>query len=332
MLKLLRRPFDEIQQKYLQTFRQEMKAWKKKDDEADDDEEREPRPVLKRCLVGDTTTESLAMTLNDNPRGLPMVRDELRSLVTSMNQYKGGKGQDRQIYLALWAGETIIIDRKSDKSRDGAPLFVRDPFTAITGGLQPAVLRDLGGDSSRKGAEPDDGFLDRFLFGFPEPLKAKGEQWLSVSDTARAAWAEVVQQLLNLSMVTVTEPAAPRGATAEEGVFAATAPTADDESHVRPFLVNLTTCGRKSWKQFTDAHAAELNDPDFPAYLAGPWSKLKGYCARLALIVHVLRWVCGESRVQDVDGESMDRGSPSWWPTSRNTSARWRRSLVPIPR
>jgi len=49
----------------------------------------------------------------------------LMELVASLNQYKSGKGYDRQVYLKLWDGEPILIDRKSDKSRDGAPIYVR---------------------------------------------------------------------------------------------------------------------------------------------------------------------------------------------------------------
>src|SRR6185369_303459 len=96
---------------------------------------RGPRPVLKRCVVSDVTTESLGIILCENPRGVVMIRDELVGLVAGMNQYKGGRGHDRQVYLALWSGDTIVIDRKSDKSRQGAPLYVTDPFAAIVGGI-----------------------------------------------------------------------------------------------------------------------------------------------------------------------------------------------------
>src|SRR5262249_14410258 len=43
--------------------------------------------------------------------------------------------------------------------------------------------------------------------------------------------------------------------------------------------------------------------------LAGPWSKLRGYCARLALIVHYLRWAAGEVSSENVDEESVNRAA-----------------------
>ena len=49
----------------------------------------------------------------------------------------------------------------------------------------------------------------------------------------------------------------------------------------------------------------------FEPHLVGPWSKLRGYCPRLALIIHFLRWACGEVEgdTSDVDGESMARAA-----------------------
>jgi hypothetical protein len=78
---------------------------------------------------------------------------------------------------------------------------------------------------------------------------------------------------------------------------------------MRPFVVKLTACGRQAWQRFTQAHADERNAEGFPPHLTGPWSKLRGYAARLALIVHCLRWAAGEVQGQDVDGESMDRAA-----------------------
>ena len=74
-------------------------------------------------------------------------------------------------------------------------------------------------------------------------------------------------------------------------------------------MVKLTADGRRAWQLFTEQHAEERNADDFPPHLAGPWSKLRGYAARLAAIVHFLRWACGETECEDVDGESMARAA-----------------------
>src|SRR5262249_9181387 len=62
----------------------------------------------------------------------------------------------------------------------------------------------------------------------------------------------------------------------------------------RPSLLKLTDGGKAAWQRFTRAHAAEVNSPDFPDFLAGPWSKLRAYCGRLALVLHLLRRAAGD--------------------------------------
>jgi hypothetical protein len=60
------------------------------------------------------------------------------------------------------------------------------------------------------------------------------------------------------------------------------------------------------------AHAAETNAEDFPTHLEGPWSKLKGYCGRLALILHYL-WLhdgAAEGGIQsDVGADAVRRAA-----------------------
>jgi hypothetical protein len=279
--RILRQPFNAAQESYLETWRGEMEIWKDQDEE-----DRGRRPVPRRCLVADTTTESFKPILEENGRGLLMVKDELMELVGGMNQYKGGKGNDRQFYLKLWDGEPIINDRKSDTSRNGAPLYIARPFASIVGGLQPAVLDRFRGESTRFAPPPDDGFLDRWLLTYPEDLPAVGETWLEVSDEALACWCRAVEWLLRLEMV-------------------------EGEGHgPRPYFLDLTADARRSWQRFTEIHAAELNSADFTPHLRGPWLKLRGYCGRLALVLHCLRWACDRPEIGDlkdnVDAQAME--------------------------
>src|SRR5262249_25555502 len=76
-----------------------------------------------------------------------------------------------------------------------------------------------------------------------------------------------------------------------------------------PFVVRLPAGGRQAGRRSPQAPADERNAEASPPHLSGPWSKLRGYAARLALIVHFLRWAAGEVPGEDVDGESMDRAA-----------------------
>jgi hypothetical protein len=237
-----------------------------------------PKPILATVYVSDITTEALAVTLQDNPRGVPIIRDELTAWVASHDQYRAkGRGSDRQFFLAAWSGEPVSVYRKNQE--DG-PVFVPHPFLSVVGCIPPRLLSRLRGEQAVL-----DGFFDRILFAYPDPPAAIGETWACVRDEARAAWTDTVSSLWNLQQ--------------ED----------DHEGRKRPHFVRLDGSGRAAWVQFTNALADAMNAEDFPDFLRGPWAKMKGYCARLALIVHCLRLVAGEESCEDVNGESLDRAA-----------------------
>lgn len=245
------------------------------------------RPALRRVVVNDTTAEALAPILQENPRGLVLIRDELVGWVASMNQYReGGKGADQQFWLSGWSSSTVVVDRKSN--HDEGPLRIPHPFVAVVGTLVPEKLPLLRGDRGRQRAD-DDGFIDRILLAYPDPLPAEGESWEEISPAARRDYHDAMGRLRTLEMVERQEGGRTIG--------------------YRPHFVGLTEDARREWKLFTDAHAEEVNSPDFPAHLRGPWSKLRGYCGRLALIIHYLRWAAAEfeSSVAPVDATDIAR-------------------------
>jgi hypothetical protein len=71
----------------------------------------------------------------------------------------------------------------------------------------------------------------------------------------------------------------------------------------------LTSEARDEWIRWYNSHNRQVRAETFPIMLIGPWAKLRGYCARLALIVHAMRWACGEAgeNVEAVDAESVRR-------------------------
>jgi hypothetical protein len=78
---------------------------------ANDKESELEKPTLKKILVSDTTTETLALLLNNNQRGLGVCVDELNGWLSSFNRYN--KGNDEEFWLSNWSGKSLIIDRKS---------------------------------------------------------------------------------------------------------------------------------------------------------------------------------------------------------------------------
>ena len=61
----------------------------------------------------------------------------------------------------------------------------------------------------------------------------------------------------------------------------------------------MTPAGKAAWIQFFEAHAVE--QADLTGELSAVWSKLEGYAARLALVVHFIRWAAEDPTLQDPD-------------------------------
>jgi hypothetical protein len=264
-LKLVARPVCDEQSRLHQIYLRERQA-------AEDGVEG-VRPREKVIFVADVTTEKLAQVLEDNPRGVVLVRDELTAWTRSMDQYKGGKGADRQFFLSAWSSEPVSVQRKNPQSPS---VFVARPFLGVVGGLPPDLLPTLRGSR-----EVCDGFLDRILLSYPAPLPAKAEDWRCVDDGHLREWADTLKWLRNLG------------------------PQKAEDGNERPRSVCLTSCGREEWVRFTTRLADAMNKGDLTDNLKGVWSKHRGYCARLALILHCLRLSAGEADGEVVDGTSV---------------------------
>jgi hypothetical protein len=74
-----------------------------------------------------------------------------------MNNYS--KGDQISVYLSFWSNQPTTIDRIGDP----IPLFIKNPYLSIIGGLQPRML-----SSSFPIQKLNNGFFQRFLFAFPE--------------------------------------------------------------------------------------------------------------------------------------------------------------------
>jgi putative DNA primase/helicase len=217
----------------------------------------QPKPTLRRVAVGDSTCEALAPILADNPRGVAMIRDELTAWATGMNQYKsGGKGSDRQFFLSAWSGTPVTVDRKHQMDR--GPIHIPYPFLSVVGALTPEMIGELSDARSR-----DDGFIDRILFTMPDPCRVRWNDDVVPPDLAQA-WQNAIQILFDRPM--------------RPGV----------DGRPRPLFVRFSPEAHESFAAWFNVHCEESEGLDFPHHLEGAWSKLRAYCARLALILDQL--------------------------------------------
>jgi hypothetical protein len=210
-----------------------------------------PPPKPRRIDIDDATMEVLPLILADNERGLIMIRDELSAFILGMNQFKGGKGNDRSNALKIWSGDRIVKDRVNHDNN--APIRCPHPSLTIAGGLVPDMLGELLDPRGRA-----DGFIDRFLPVYPDPLPVADWSNRGIPEDLAADWRALIARLWMR-------------------------PMAIKDGRPVPHVAYFTPEGEARWVELYNAHSAEMNDPEFPPYLRGPWGKLREYAGRLTL-------------------------------------------------
>jgi hypothetical protein len=96
------------------------------------------QPVLKRWIVSDTTVEKLELLLEQSPRGLLLVRDELAGWA-DFQRYRN-KGSDLPFWLEAHRANPWIRDRVGGKTGDRTSIFVPHAAVSVCGGTTPGVL------------------------------------------------------------------------------------------------------------------------------------------------------------------------------------------------
>ncbi len=245
-------------------YEKELAAWKRAKAGDDDPPEKPQPPQAVRHVMSDTTVEALAPILLANPRGVLLARDELAGWIRSFDAYKSGRGGDAQHWLSMHNGESVIVDRKGSGT-----IYVPSAAVSITGGVQPGILDRVLGCEHREG-----GLLARLLLAMP-PRRPKRWTDAEIPASAEATIRVIFDRLYALQ------------------------PDHGDDGDPRPRIVKLTPKGKATWIDFYNAHAEE--HADLTGDLSAAWSKLEGYAARLALVVHFVRRAAGDPTLQNPD-------------------------------
>jgi len=242
-------------------------AWKRKAAKgaaAPEPPEAPKKPVRLRAWIEDCTTEALAALLQENPRGLLTLRNELSGWF-SFGQYKNGGGADDVAHwLQMFDGDALVVDRKTSGT-----IYVPRAAVSIAGGIQPAILaRSLG----RK--HRDNGLLARLLLAYP-PRRAK-------------RWTE-----------SEIDPRLEDDVAALFDRLYAFEPDIDAGGDPTPHIVPLTVQAKLTWIDFVNEHGER--QVELVGDEAAAWSKLEGYAARLALVVHLVRAAAEDPTLESPD-------------------------------
>jgi hypothetical protein len=232
-------------------------------------------PVPWRILCSDITVEALAGILEYSPRGLLLVRDELSGWIRGFDQYKKTQGADAAHYLSMHRAGDLLIDRKTNSQI----VQIRRAAVSITGGIQPRILKRALGEEHL-----DNGLAARLLLAMPPRLP---KRWTDeeISLSIANSFSELYSRLLELDFMI------------------------DAEGNKVPIDLPLTASGRDAWIGFFNRHGLEQAQRD--GDLAAAFSKLEGYCARFALVIHLTRCQSGDPTLETegaIDSVSIEAG------------------------
>lgn len=250
-----------------------MTEWKRKagkNADAGDPPEMPDKPTCNRCWIEDCTTEALAMLLQQNPRGLLTLRNELSGWF-SFGQYKNGGGADDVArWLQMFDGDALMVDRKTSGT-----IYVPSAAVSIAGGIQPTILGRAVGQEHR-----DNGMLARLLLSYP-PRQPKRWTEAEMDFDLKDQIGAVFDALYELPADT------------------------DDYGDSTPRYVDLLPAAKQAWIDFVNEHGEEqislIGDE------AAAWSKLEGYAARFSLVLHLVRVAANDPTL--IDPERIDEMS-----------------------
>jgi hypothetical protein len=187
---------------------------------------------------------------------------------------------DAAHWLSIYSGQGIIVDRKSGEQRS---LVVPHPVLSVCGGIQPGILKQALGPEHR-----ENGLMARLLFTFP-PRRQKRWTDASISRAVEDDYASALNALLDL-----------RG-------------NPIDVAH-RAEDVRLSPQAQQLFIEYVNVTGEE--QAKLCGDLAAAWSKLEEIPARLALVVHSVRFVSGETSdafLCDQDSMQMAISLAAWF-------------------
>ena len=155
-------------------------------------------PTLRRYIVNDTTAAALGELLRQNPDGLLAFRDELVSLLKSLDREESAEA--RGFYLTGWNGNSAYT---FDRIGRGMNLHIRAVCLSLLGSTQPGRIAEYL-RAAVKGGGGDDGLIQRFgLLVWPDT----GAAWRDVDrwpdSDARRETNRVFETLDRLDPITV---------------------------------------------------------------------------------------------------------------------------------
>ena len=259
------RPIRKRDYALFKVYEAEMEAWKAAGESG-------KKPVLKRTVVSDFTPESLLLTHHNNPRSVVILVDEIMGMFNSANRYNNGQLIEQ--LLTAWSGGALDVVRVNNP----IPLHIEHPCINMIGTTQTKRMGEL----MKKGYE-ENGLLDRILFTLPKVQQLTS--WTKEEDnsthhrsaSAMEAWQSIIRKVLALDYE-----------------------TGEDGKKQNFHLIDMEEEARDEFIASHNATILRTNAIEDDNMIESRPMKAPVHVARIALVLQVLRYACGESHLQFV--------------------------------
>lgn len=233
-----------------------------------------PKPILKRTVISDFTPEALLRALDDNPRGVVVYVDEIMGMFNAVNQYN--KGQLIEQLLTAFSGKPLDVSRCSIP----IPIHIEHPFINLVGTMQTTRVHELV-DKGYK----DNGLLDRIIFVYPSSQEISDwqideDEASSTFDQYTTMWEEVINKIIDLPM-----------SISIDGTL--------------QNILNFSPEASAHFTEWRNASIRAINQIKDDGLIDSRVMKAPMITARLALVIQILRWACGEAHKDFVDMDSI---------------------------
>ena len=121
----------------------------------------------------------------------------------------------------------------------------------------------------------NDGFVDRFLFAYPDRAPRPSWSDTGIPDEVVNEWAAIIGRLYAV-------------------------PMRIENGKATPQVVHLSPEGRAAWRELHDVHQTEADEAGFPLALTGPWDKIREYAGRFLPALHMLGLAADPARSMSV--------------------------------
>lgn len=229
------------------------------------------KPILQRTIISDFTPEALMRALDDNHRGVVVYVDEIMGMFNAVNQYS--RGQLIEQLLTAFSGKPLDISRCSMP----VPIHIEYPFINIVGTMQITRMHEL----IEKGYK-ENGLLDRIIFVYPSSQEIS--DWQLDEDSSFASfekysnmWESIFNKVIDLPF--------------------------SDNDNVQSIL-DFSPEAKAYFTNWRNNAIRAVNQNQDDGLVDSRVIKAPMITARLALVLQILRWACGEVHKDFVDIDS----------------------------